>query len=442
MSAKDHSAGNGVTARDQNGLVERVLASNHFIRSVKLQGFLTYVCAKALAGRPEEISEQQIGHLVFGREAGYNPSDDNIVRVQARDLRKRLAAYFAEEGAEEPVVIEIPKGGYLPHFLPRSQAGLDSARLTTVRVLTPGGWPKWITMTLGVLCLILAVLVWWLPRQAGAGHEQLGQSPVARQFWSRLFQPGRPTVIAVADSSFALLQDIDRVTVPFEDYATGRYFSRLRDRAPVSEKDKLLAEVAARHHTSLADASMVARLTQMVPNGGSVLVRFARDMRAEDLKTQNVVLLGSERANPWVNLIESWRGLRISYDPALHRAVVINKRPAPGEPASFVGGATGEKPYDSYGTITFLPNLDRTGSILLIAGTNMQGTSAAGEYITNPNRFEELMKLLKVPPNGPVPYFELVLQLVSVEGTSVSAQAVMHRIVGEESLHSMGYTGR
>ncbi len=86
---------------------------------------------------------------MFGREAGYNPSDGNIVRVQARDLRKRLAAYFAEEGAEEPVVIEIPKGGYVPHFQPRSQAGLDVARLTTVRMLTPGGWPKWTTVTLG-----------------------------------------------------------------------------------------------------------------------------------------------------------------------------------------------------------------------------------------------------------------------------------------------------
>ena len=72
----------------------------------------------------------------------------------------------------------------------------------------------------------------------------------------------------------------------------------------------------------------------------------------------------------------------------------------------------------------------------------MQGTSAAGEYLTNPDRFEELMKLLKVSANGPVPYFELVLKLVSVEGTSVSTQPVMHRIVDGNSLQSMGYTGR
>ncbi|HEY3440617.1 MAG TPA: hypothetical protein VGK29_07695 [Paludibaculum sp.] len=441
MFVREHSGGEGISARDQNSLVERILASNHFVRSVKLQGFLTYVCAKAMAGRPNEISEQQIGHLVFGREAGYNPSDDNIVRVQARDLRRRLAAYFAEEGADEPVVIEIPKGGYVPHFLPRSQAGLmEAGRLAPVPVTRHEGWPKWISLALGVLCLCLIVAVGWLSTRTTAVPAE--QSSVARQFWSRLFRPGHQTVIAVADSSFALLQDIDRVSVPFQDYANGRYFSGLRARAPVSEKDKLLAEVASRHHTSLADASMAARLTQMMPPQGAAVVRFARDLRAEDLKTQDVILLGSERANPWVNLIESWRGLRFSYDPALHRAVVINKRPAAGEPPSFVGEAVGEKPYNSFGTVTFLPNLDRTGSILLIAGTNMQGTSAAGEYLANPDRFEELMKLLKVPQNGRVPYFELVVKLVAVEGTSVSTQPVLHRIVDEKSLQSMGYTGR
>jgi hypothetical protein len=441
MFVKDHDAGDGVPARNQEGLVERVLASSHFVRSVKLQGFLTYVCAKAMAGRPEEISEQQIGHLVFGREAGYNPSEDNIVRVQARDLRKRLAAYFAEEGSEEPVVIEIPKGGYVPHFLPRSQAGLlEVGRYTHVTTPLQAGWPKWITVALAVMCLCLASATWWLSmRPAGEMGEQ---TPVARQFWSRMFRPGHQTVIAVADSSFALLQDIDRVSVPFQDYANGRYFSELRTKVPVTEKERLLAEVAARHHTSFADASMVGHLTQMIPGKGSAVVRFARDLRAEDLKTQDVILLGSERANPWISLLEPWRGFRFDYDPMLHRAVIVNKRPAPGEPASFVGEATGEKPYNSFGAITYLPNLDRAGSILLIAGTNMQGTSAAGEYLTNPERFDELMKLLKVRQDGVVPYFELVVKLVSVEGTSVSTQPVMHRIVDEKALHSMGYTDR
>ena len=107
-----------------------------------------------------------------------------------------------------------------------------------------------------------------------------------------------------------------------------------------------------------------------------------------------------------------------------------------------MGGAEGDKPHNSYGAVTFLPNLDRTGSILLIAGTNMQGTSAAGEYLTNPDRFEELVKLLKVGGDGVVPYFELVIKLVAVESTSVSTEPVLHRIIDEKALHSMGYTGR
>jgi len=187
---------------------------------------------------------------------------------------------------------------------------------------------------------------------------------------------------------------------------------------------------------------MVAHLTHLIPASSSALVRFARDLRAEDLKSEDLILLGSERANPWISLTESWRGLRFDYDPALHRAVIINKHPSAGEPDSFVGEAVGEKPYASFGTITFLPNLDRTGSILLIAGTNMQGTSAAGEYITNSDRFEELLKLLKVNDGAPVPYFEMVVKLVSVGGTSVSTRPVMLRILDSKSMRSMGYTGR
>jgi hypothetical protein len=56
---------------------------------------------------------------VFGRPSDYNPSEDNIVRAEARELRKRLDIYFLTEGRGEPVRIRIPKGSYVPCFEPR-----------------------------------------------------------------------------------------------------------------------------------------------------------------------------------------------------------------------------------------------------------------------------------------------------------------------------------
>lgn len=105
---------------DCRALVGRILASKEFRRTSRLRDFLLYVVDRKLAGATDEISEILIGQRVFGRPAGYNPGDDSIVRTEARNLRQRLERYFADEGRNEPVLIEIPRGGYLPVFNPRT----------------------------------------------------------------------------------------------------------------------------------------------------------------------------------------------------------------------------------------------------------------------------------------------------------------------------------
>jgi hypothetical protein len=100
-------------------LVQRVAASQFFAKGPKLRAFLLYICENSLLGKNENLSTQLIGTRVFGRNPDYIPSEDNIVRVEARELRKRLAAFFASEGSSEPIIIEIPKGNYAPVFRPR-----------------------------------------------------------------------------------------------------------------------------------------------------------------------------------------------------------------------------------------------------------------------------------------------------------------------------------
>src|ERR1700730_4614159 len=97
-------------------LAQRVVESAQFSKSPRLSSFLLYIVAKSLEGRQSEITEQQIGVNVFGRPLGYRTVDDNIVRNYARQLRKRLTEYFAGEGIDHALRIEIPLGGYLPSF--------------------------------------------------------------------------------------------------------------------------------------------------------------------------------------------------------------------------------------------------------------------------------------------------------------------------------------
>ncbi len=104
-------------------LVQRVASSQQLKSSSRLRNFLLYVTECAIREAPEEATEQQIGINVFQRLPGYNSSEDSIVRTHARLLRQKLAAYFVDEGSSEEIIIEIPKGHYLPLFRP---AGITS----------------------------------------------------------------------------------------------------------------------------------------------------------------------------------------------------------------------------------------------------------------------------------------------------------------------------
>src|SRR6266853_3741146 len=109
-------------------LVQRVIESPHLISSARLRDFLLHVTACAIRETPEDATEQQIGIQVFQRSPGFNSSEDSIVRSHARLLRLKLSAYFSAEGASEPLIIEIPKGHYLPAFLPSKRPGEGSTK--------------------------------------------------------------------------------------------------------------------------------------------------------------------------------------------------------------------------------------------------------------------------------------------------------------------------
>jgi len=116
-----------VPAEQCRALVDRILESDEFRRTSRLRDFLRYVVERKLAGAPQDVTEVLIGQAVFGRPASYNPGEDSIVRTEARSLRQRLERYFSSDGSDEPFVLEIPRGGYLPIFRPRNPPDAEVA---------------------------------------------------------------------------------------------------------------------------------------------------------------------------------------------------------------------------------------------------------------------------------------------------------------------------
>jgi TolB-like protein/Flp pilus assembly protein TadD len=96
--------------------LDRILQSAGFAHSERMARFLRCVVERALAGRGEEVKEYLLGVEVFDRKSDYDPRVDPIVRVEARRLRAKLEEFYAANGKESQILIELPKGSYVPCF--------------------------------------------------------------------------------------------------------------------------------------------------------------------------------------------------------------------------------------------------------------------------------------------------------------------------------------
>lgn len=95
--------------------LDSVCASASFLRSPRHQRFLRYLVEESLAERLSNLREMHLGVHIFGHPAAsFDPSTDTTVRVEARRLRNRLARYYAAEGQNQRIRIDLPRGSYVP----------------------------------------------------------------------------------------------------------------------------------------------------------------------------------------------------------------------------------------------------------------------------------------------------------------------------------------
>ncbi|MEP7361699.1 MAG: DUF2380 domain-containing protein [Acidobacteriota bacterium] len=164
--------------------LEKLLASRRFARAERHSKFLRYIVAETLTGRGRQLKESLLGAEVFGRAVDYDPRVDPVVRVEATKLRGRLEEYYRVDGAAEPVIIDFPRGGYVPHFRFREVAAVveeaaGAALLEGVPAAANGdlsGTPRSTSWTkrwfLAVAIMALAVASWlgWSMRSAPQGR--------------------------------------------------------------------------------------------------------------------------------------------------------------------------------------------------------------------------------------------------------------------------------
>jgi adenylate cyclase len=100
--------------------LERILASSEFAGAERAKKFLRYLVEETLAGRAPQLKEYSVAIEVFERDTSFDPSTNPAIRVEASRLRRRLEHYYLTHGREDRLLIEIPRGTYIPAFAPQA----------------------------------------------------------------------------------------------------------------------------------------------------------------------------------------------------------------------------------------------------------------------------------------------------------------------------------
>lgn len=167
-------------AEDCRAQLERILNSADFEATARERRFLSHVVEETLAGRGSRIKAYSIAVEVFGRDASFDPQTDPIVRVEAGHLRRSLERYYFTAGQADPILITIPKGGYVPAFALRPQPVVAAAHLAAPPAVAaaPVWWRQsvWLRVTMAAVTVLVAagaaLAWWWTPRGTGTGMPE------------------------------------------------------------------------------------------------------------------------------------------------------------------------------------------------------------------------------------------------------------------------------
>jgi hypothetical protein len=365
--------------------LQAILASEFFRNSQRCSRFLEYSVHHLLHQQPgDDLKERRVGIDVFGRPPDYDTARDNVVRVTANEVRKRLAQYYGTQPPTEGPVIDLPPGVYLvttryksavppeevivPQALPGPRDVADSHASPTVH---PKGRSLFQLLTALAVALILIVAV-------ALFHYSRESQPI-RSFWSPLLDNPAPILISIAEP------------LAYEPQS-GSTVNRSPTEPVVPLRDAFVG---------VGDAYAMADITRFLTSSSkSWRLVAGNEVPSQDLRDGPVILIGAH-SNLWTAKL--MKELRFSF----------------GENNSIVDHFKGT-------TISSLPELSpdwqtsedyalvcrfrsaQTGQpVVILAGLTNYGTQAAGEFVSSPELLKQAFQ--GAPKNWQEMNFQFVL---------------------------------
>lgn len=382
------------------------------------------------AGEP--LTEMQLGRTVFERGEHFNPAEDNIVRVQARQLRLRLEEYFRTIGKDESLLLEIPRGGYVPVFVLRGGRPEENPETPVVPQARASRWAsgwgsRWASHALvGLVAAVLTAGAFLMTRPATTG----GTASSAPVSWilAHLFAGGQSVKLVSPDSSFGLLQGYLPRNLTLEDYLGPGYPEEFIRQIPDGKLHARAGALTSRPYTTYSDLLVASAATAFATtNGWKLELVFARNLTPRDVEQGNLILMGSPKSNPWTSIVEEGMEFQSFYDSSRGRGGIRNLKPRGGEPSEFVTEAKHGYAGEAFALVVL--RSQRKARTMSLAGTNMEGTEAAWGFVSSPRMAASVLQEtgLAGVPEGEFD-LELVLSTRAMAGTPRNPRIVALRL--------------
>ena len=397
--------------------VERLVSSHTLHGSESLCKLLRYLADHAIKHPGVALKEYQIATEVFGRPADFDPHLDALVRVQAGRLRSKIAEYYASEGADDPIIVELPKGTYALAFHPAAPGAKGALRTVQESdVARPSARPtgsRRVVLVLSALLTlaIIAIVALLLTRPIMKSAATDENAPAAfRVFWKNFAAGPYPPWVIFSNGAFVGRPE------------TGlRYFNPSRD-----SREKILD-----HYTGVGEVLAVYDLDQVFSQlHRQIRVKRGSLFSLDDAQNNNLIFVGSPAEN--LNLLDipnthEFVFRRPTSGPRKGDLAIVNVHPQADEPKMFFGSPSGDPLTEDYAIVGLVPGMNPAHSVLILAGTTTIGTQAAAEYVCRQDSLEQLLLRLSVSDTGEMKPFEAVLHVKVARGVPVGTELVALR---------------
>ncbi len=399
--------------------IERILRSQVFQGSEILRHLLSYLASCAIANRIEPVKVKEIATVVFGRSADFDSQNDSVVRVHTGRLRSKLAEYYMSEGAEDELIVGIPKGSYALswHYrqntpLPNSESAETAPQAIPQRPkseATPKRDAERIVISLQLVIIAgLAALCINSYMPARLGKQAVPEA--LRTFW-RPFTSSEGTPLIV-------FSHLEMTSGPDGNM---RFRSADDEGKPVIDTYTTIGEVMGVFNVTRT----FALLQKPVRTKGGQLLTW------DDAEDSNLVFVGGPLAKTPLRDVSILRDFEFHDRDAANPSPlhwVVNVHPGKGEQRIFVG--PDERPFTfDYAVIALRPAFSRSHVALALAGITEYGTWAAADFVTREEHVKELLARLNVGKNQAMPFFEALLKVKMQGGVPVQSDIlILHKV--------------